>query len=409
VADLSNSDVVGDLTINGPLTSYNATVGGIPCSVTLLNGAAAPVLLSCVSGGGGGGGGGGPVDASAVTYTPAVDGYWVTLPTSVANALDQLAEVISDGYVISEGGSSGPGAYGSLTSTANSIVFVGGTLRQVNVGWNDGGSFDTTVNVSDGTITSEINAEFVIDCALTCNTQVNGSFLQFQVYQNSVPLSFTQASGSAQGNYTTIAITAMVAASANDVFSIYASDNESETVIISGNFNMFSPQGPQGLQGPAGQDGYDGYAGPPGPPGPSGGSADYSLFYALMPGDNAATIGVGTAVAFPQDGPTTGTIARNDSSTFNLPAVGDYEVTWQVSISEPGQLQLALNGVGLANTVVGRATGTSQLVGSTIITTTSVNSALSVINPVGNSTALTVTPIAGGASAVSATLTIKTL
>jgi len=141
----------------------------------------------------------------------------------------------------------------------------------------------------------------------------------------------------------------------------------------------------------------------------TGGGGNYSLFFALMPGDNSATVGVGTPVEFPQDGPTTGVITRTGTSTFNLPTVGDYEVSWQVSVAEPGQLQLALNGIGLANTVVGRATGTSQLAGNTFITTTSINSVLSLINPVGNSTALTITPVAGGASAVSATLTIKTL
>lgn len=136
---------------------------------------------------------------------------------------------------------------------------------------------------------------------------------------------------------------------------------------------------------------------------------DYSLFFALMPGDNSATVAVGAPVSFPQDGPTTGVIVRTAASTFNLPAIGDYEVSWQVSVSEPGQLQLAINGIGLPHTVVGRATGTSQLVGSTFITTTSADSILSVINPAGNSTALTITPIAGGATAVSATLTIKVL
>lgn len=135
----------------------------------------------------------------------------------------------------------------------------------------------------------------------------------------------------------------------------------------------------------------------------------YAMFFALMPGDNSATVAVGASVQFPQDGPANGAITRIDVSTFNLSAAGTYEVIWQVSIDEPGQLQLAINGTGLANTVVGRATGSSQIFGSTIITTTVSNSTLSVINPVGNSTALTITPIAGGASAVSATLTVKEL
>jgi len=55
----------------------------------------------------------------------------------------------------------------------------------------------------------------------------------------------------------------------------------------------------------------------------------------------------------------------------------------------------------------GRATGTSQIVGTCFIQTTVVNSVLSINNPTGNSTALTVTILAGGANSVSAHLTIK--
>jgi hypothetical protein len=142
---------------------------------------------------------------------------------------------------------------------------------------------------------------------------------------------------------------------------------------------------------------------------PPSASSSYAQFFALMPGDNSATVAVGAAVAFPQDGPTSGSIVRTGPNTFNLPIVGTYEVSWQVSISEPGQLQLAIGGVGLPNTVVGRATGTSQLFGMCLITTSVTDSILSVMNPSGNSTALTITPIAGGTSPVSATLLIKML
>ena len=170
------------------------------------------------------------------------------------------------------------------------------------------------------------------------------------------------------------------------------------------------PQGPQGAVGMPGSTGPQGQQGSQGPQGiPGAGSSDYSLFYALMPGDNSATVAVGDAIQFPQDGATTGFIARINATSFNLPAVGDYEVSWQASIDEAGQLQLALDGIGIAYTVVGRAMGTDQISGHVVITTTSVDSALSVINPVGNSTALTITPIAGGTNAVSATLFIRAL
>jgi hypothetical protein len=136
------------------------------------------------------------------------------------------------------------------------------------------------------------------------------------------------------------------------------------------------------------------------------GLTPYSLFFALMPGDNAATVAVGAPVAFPQNGPTNGAAVRADNFTFTLPNTGDYEVDCQVSVTEAGQLQLALGGAGLPNTVAGRATGTSQIVISTIIHATA-GQVLSVINPAGNATALTITPIAGGTHAVSATLKIK--
>lgn len=116
-----------------------------------------------------------------------------------------------------------------------------------------------------------------------------------------------------------------------------------------------------------------------------------------MPPDNAATVAHGTDVSFPQDGPNSGSgITRIGADSFNLSEIGDYQIFFQVSITEAGQLELTLNGVPLAYTVVGRATGTSQIVGMAIVTTTSINSILTVRNPADNSTALTITPLAGG-------------
>jgi hypothetical protein len=135
---------------------------------------------------------------------------------------------------------------------------------------------------------------------------------------------------------------------------------------------------------------------------------DFADFFALMPPDNAATVAAGGDVAFPQDGPSSGSglIARTTASTFNLAAIGSYHVTFQVSVTEAGQLVLKLNGSELPYTVVGRATGTSQLVQTAIVTTTVINSLLSVANPASESTALTITPLAGGTEPVSAHLVI---
>lgn len=160
-----------------------------------------------------------------------------------------------------------------------------------------------------------------------------------------------------------------------------------------------------GITGPAGTTGA---AGPAGPAGPSGGSLAFADFFALMPGDNAATVAVGAAVEFPQDGPNSASgISRLTASTFNLLDIGTYRVNWQVSVDEPGQLALADGGVKIPETVVGRATGTTQIVGSRLITTSVPNTVLSVVNPTGNAAALTITPIAGGTNAVSASLVIE--
>lgn len=145
---------------------------------------------------------------------------------------------------------------------------------------------------------------------------------------------------------------------------------------------------------------------------PPGSFAD---FFALMPPDNAATVAAGSAVDFPQDGPGSGNgaISRTSASTFNLAAIGTYQVMFQVSVNEPGQLVLGLDSGGgaieQAYTVVGRATGTTQIVGMSLITTSVVNSTLSVRNPAGNTPALTITPLAGGTHPVSAHLVITLL
>jgi hypothetical protein len=130
-----------------------------------------------------------------------------------------------------------------------------------------------------------------------------------------------------------------------------------------------------------------------------------------MPGDNSSTIGVGTAIEFPQGTPGIGItrLGGVSSTEFVLANIGSYFVNFQASVDEPGQLMIRLDGVEIADSVVGRALGTSQMVGISIITTSSPGSVIEIINPSGNSTALTMTPIAGGTHSVSAHLTILRL
>ncbi len=178
------------------------------------------------------------------------------------------------------------------------------------------------------------------------------------------------------------------------------------------------PTGATGTTGPTGPTGPGGGpVGPTGPTGPTGGLVDYGMFFGNATatpesGDYAATIAVGANIDFPRSGPNAALgITRLSAGNFQLAAIGKYHVSWQVSVDEPGQFQLTTT-TGPAifpGSTVGRATGTSQIVGDTMITTTVPNQIISVTNPATNSTALTVTPIAGGPDTVSPTLVIERL
>jgi Collagen triple helix repeat (20 copies) len=188
--------------------------------------------------------------------------------------------------------------------------------------------------------------------------------------------------------------------------------------------------GPSGQAGVAGTPGATGSAGASGVAGPAGAAGlagatgaegeckplAYTEFYALMPPDNAATVGAGIPVQFPRNGPSTGAMTRaggSSSSEFVLPVVGTYQMSFSVSVNEPGQLELSLNSgsgmVELPYSVYGRATGTSLISGEALVTTTAANSVIEVRNPAGNTPALTITPAAGGAHAAVASLVVHQL
>jgi hypothetical protein len=136
----------------------------------------------------------------------------------------------------------------------------------------------------------------------------------------------------------------------------------------------------------------------------------YADFYALMPSDNATPVALGGDVAFPQNGIIANTnIGRLNDTTFLISAVGTYLVTFNVPVTEAGQLVLTLNGVELPYAVFGRTTVTSDITGTVLINNTTTNSTLTVRNPAANTAALTVTPIAGGTLPSSAHLTIVQL
>lgn len=116
-------------------------------------------------------------------------------------------------------------------------------------------------------------------------------------------------------------------------------------------------------------------------------------------------------MSFPHPGPTDGSIVANSATQPQLPAIGTYQVSFQVSVDEAGQLVVGLDsGAGvqqLGYTVVGRAAGTSLIVETVLVQTTVVNSVLTIRNPVGNPSALTVTPLAGGTDGSSSSLIIE--
>lgn len=162
------------------------------------------------------------------------------------------------------------------------------------------------------------------------------------------------------------------------------------------------PSGAPGLAGAAGNQGVQGIIGVPGAPG----LLDFSDFFALQGTDNPGLISGGTAINFPRNGSTSGSIVRLSPSTFLLPTIGTYLVQFQVDVTGSAQLQLALNTIPQPTTVVGRSTVTpTQIISVSLVTTTTANSVLEVINPLTN-VGLSLPANDGGTNAVSAHLVI---
>ena len=72
--------------------------------------------------------------------------------------------------------------------------------------------------------------------------------------------------------------------------------------------------GAVGRTGSTGAAGQTGSTGVTGQTGPTGQIMTFGYFYALMPSDNTATVAAGSAVAFPQTGPTNGIGSRSNAS-----------------------------------------------------------------------------------------------
>jgi hypothetical protein len=169
---------------------------------------------------------------------------------------------------------------------------------------------------------------------------------------------------------------------------------------------LVGPIGPQGIQGPQGLTGPVGPQGPEGPIGP----VEFADFYALVPLDDSVDITPGQPIPFPRDGANSDSmITRVDDHTFNLLEKGFYKVIYRMTVLQPSQLILRLNGIELPPTLSGISVGGSQMSETAIIVTTTTNAKLSVINPNSALTHINLAPFSGGLSPVSAHLIIEFL
>ena len=140
--------------------------------------------------------------------------------------------------------------------------------------------------------------------------------------------------------------------------------------------------------------------GPTGPAGPTGAKGDtgagfsplFADFYGQMSSsgvnDNPDAIKPGFAINFPSPSVNPFGIQRNGSSTseFVLPPNGVFEITFQVTLQNTGELVVVLNGNELIETVVGHPGGGAVVGMCIVFTPPTINSILSINNP---STAVT--------------------
>jgi hypothetical protein len=115
--------------------------------------------------------------------------------------------------------------------------------------------------------------------------------------------------------------------------------------------------------------------------------------------DYAATIAVASRVPFPQNGPSIGPqVTRNSPSDFRVGVAGLYEVSWSIEFAEPSQLAVARNAgvlvtnADVVNDTCNRSGAGTQLNTNTVLVQLAAGDLVSIVNPPGNATALTVDP-----------------
>lgn len=168
-----------------------------------------------------------------------------------------------------------------------------------------------------------------------------------------------------------------------------------------GNTGNTGAQGNTGNTGMTGMTGSTGMTGNTGDRGATGSVLALGRFYGLAGSGASGASGntgtdsyltpipAGSAVPFPLNGPNTG-IPRLTTSTFQLPNIGTYALNWVVPVVEAGQLQVKEDGNFLGQSTAVSPVGNSQIVGQFMLTTSVVNSVVSIVNPPNNGSSLTV-------------------
>jgi hypothetical protein len=182
-----------------------------------------------------------------------------------------------------------------------------------------------------------------------------------------------------------------------------------------------------------GATGFTGFTGP-GITGPTGASAGpFAFFYGLPAGTDqggateyAATIAAGAAINMGHIGPAAGGIIINNpgpvttqtnNTQFLLPNIASYEAEFHIHTTEAGQFQGTI-GDGSAQVVIPGSCGGNYnptagghpITQRFAFTTTLTNRILMIVNPVGNGSALTITPANGTLThATAQTLVIRQL
>ncbi len=166
------------------------------------------------------------------------------------------------------------------------------------------------------------------------------------------------------------------------------------------NYRYIELSGDKGDKGDQGEKGEKGDKGEKGEKGDSATNQSIAVFYGLIPPNNENDILPGESIEFPLDYITNINIVRVNNKAFKLMLAGIYEIKYILSITQPAQLVVSMDsGSGFIqqlHTVVGRNSGSSQLIGDVFLKVDIPGSIICLASPVENNNPIRVTPTAGG-------------